>query len=127
MPGRAGPWKKALPNKKDSVKKCPHCDTSLPEGASRCPACGAQYWEPSLRRAEEIEEETDQEEEGGCLPILILPVVLAVGITGALVLLGFLIHLFVHFPSYQVKVVWLGLSLLIGLGVYKLFAAKRRR
>lgn len=93
---------------------------------TRCPACGVQYWEPSLQSTEGSERETE-EEDGGCLPVLVLPLVLAAAVTGALVLLGFLVHLFVHFPSNQVKVVWLGLSLLIGLGAYKLLTGRRRK
>lgn len=109
------------------MKKCPHCDTPFPESATRCPTCGAQYWEPYQRPAEDTESEADQEEDGGCLPILVLPLVLAVGITSVLVFLGFLVHLFVHFPSNQVKVIWLGLSLLIGLGAYRMLANRPRK
>lgn len=95
------------------MKICPHCDSSFPENMEKCPHCGADYWDSDqdgLSEAIGLPEEEDQ----GCLSILIFHLVIALALTTLFVLFGFIINLLVHFEANQVKIAWLAGSFLLG-------------
>lgn len=104
------------------MKFCPYCHNPIPEKEHSCPACGSQYWEPHLPVPEKGSERVPgQEEEEGCLSILILPVLLATGIALALILIGFIIQLLTHFENNQIKIIWIAGSILAGIIGYRIF------
>jgi len=108
------------------MKKCPYCDFSFPEDKKVCPNCGAPYWKPG--NDEEFNEihKDSGEENRGCLSLLLMPVTVSLGITAFLVLSGFILNLFIHFESNQIKIIWLILSVFGGFLAYKLFKKKRK-
>ena len=66
-------------------------------------------------RITEVEAKMLQEEEDqGCLSILLFHLVIALALTTLFVLFGFIVNLLVHFEANQVKIAWLGGSFLLG-------------
>ncbi len=107
------------------MKICPHCDSSFPKKMERCPQCGATYWDSDsdgLYEAKGLQEE----EEQGCLSILIFHLLMALGLAVLFVLFGFVINLLVHFEANQIKIAWLAASLLVG-GTLSLMVRKLKR
>ena len=103
------------------MKTCPHCDSSFPVSMERCPSCGAAYWDSEsdgLYEAKGL-----QEEEQGCLSILIIHLMIALGLAVLFVLFGFVVNLLVHFEANQIKIAWLTASILLG-GVLSLMIRK---
>jgi len=96
----------------------------------RCPQCGATYWD-SDRDGPYEATGFQEEEEQGCLSILIFHLLLALALAVLFVLFGFVVNLLVHFEANQVKIAWLMASLLLGailsLMVRKLKRKKRRK
>jgi hypothetical protein len=102
-----------------SLKTCPYCDTAFPREETHCPACGASYWE-AHRGEEESSEEPPPQTEQGCLSLLLVPVITSLAATALVIAVGFLINTFVFFESQQVKVLWIGGSIAVGLGIFRL-------
>lgn len=105
---------------------CPYCDTKIPEKKTFCPHCGKEYWRPGEEKRigrEDIKEET---EKLGCLQIMFMPLAIALGSAFLLVLAGFLLNLFIHFESNQLKIAWIGTSCALGLAVYHFLSRKRK-
>ena len=102
------------------MKTCPYCGTTIPEKNVRCPSCQADYWEPNQSLQEDLKPALPEQEEKGCLPILMLPVFLSAAVTAALILCGFIINLLVHFESNQIKILWIGISCLMGLIFFRI-------
>ncbi len=110
-----------------SHKICPHCDSPLEEEDITCPACGKLYWQPdSLSHAEIVEGETE-DETLGCLPIFFWPILISLTVTSVLILLGFIIHVFLHFEANQVKVIWILGSVAAGGLVYIIFMKIKKK
>ncbi len=107
------------------MKTCPHCDSSFPENMERCPQCGAIYWDSDRDGAYEATG-LQEEEEQGCLSILIFHLLLALAMAVLFVLFGFVVNLLVHFEANQVKIAWLAASLLLG-GILSLMVRKLKR
>lgn len=113
MPAKAEFLKKTISN-----KICPHCDGPLEKEDITCPACGKLYWQPdSLSHAEIVGGETE-DDVMGCLPIFFWPLLISLTVTSGLILLGFIIHVFIHFEANQVKVIWILGSVAAGGIVY---------
>ena len=107
------------------MKTCPHCNNSFPENMEMCPQCGATYWDSDnagLNETKGLQEEEDQ----GCLSILIFHFLIALGLAILFVLFGFIINLLVHFEANQVKIAWLAASLLLG-GTFSLLIRKLKK
>ncbi len=101
------PAKAEVLNKAARGKICPHCDRPLDKEDIACPACGKLYWQPdSLSPTEIIGGETD-DDEMGCLPIFFWPLLISLTVTSVLILIGFIIHVFIHFEANQVKAIWI--------------------
>jgi uncharacterized membrane protein YvbJ len=95
------------------MKRCPHCNSSFPENMEKCPQCGASYWDSDNNGLNDGAGSQEEEEEG-CLSILIFHFLIALGLAILFVLSGFIINLLVHFEANQVKIAWLAASLLLG-------------
>ncbi len=101
------PAKAEVLNKAARGKICPHCDKPLDKEDITCPACGKLYWQPdSLSHAEIVEGET-YDDVMGCLPIFFWPLLISLAVTSGLILMGFIIHVFIHFEANQIKVIWI--------------------
>lgn len=109
-----------------SLKTCPYCDTRFPNEQNHCPVCGASYWEAD-REAGENSDQPPPQTEQGCLSLLLVPALTALAAAAVLIVLGFLINTFVFFESQQVKVLWLGGSVAVGVGIFRLFLHLRKR
>ena len=109
-----------------SLKICPYCNTSFPQEETHCPACGASYWEANRKEEEESSEQLPQQTEQGCLSLLLVPVLTALAAAAVVIAVGFLINTVVFFESQQVKVLWIGGSVAVGLGIYRLIAHLKR-
>ncbi|MFC2163379.1 hypothetical protein ACFLT2_00105 [Acidobacteriota bacterium] len=107
------------------MKTCPHCDSSFPENMERCPQCGAVYWDSDSDGRYETKG-LHEEEEQGCLSILIFHLLVALGLAVFFVLFGFVVNLLVHFEANQVKIAWIAASLLLG-GTLSLIIRKLKR
>jgi hypothetical protein len=95
------------------MKICPHCDGSFPEQLEKCPQCGADYWDSDRNGPSEASRDREEEDQG-CLSILIFQLLIALALTTLFVLFGFIVNLLVHFEANQVKIAWLAGSLLLG-------------
>ena len=107
------------------MKTCPHCDSTFPENTETCPHCGAAYWDSdrdSLCEVKGLQEEEDQ----GCLSIIIFHLLIALALAVIFVLFGFVVNLLVHFEANQVKIAWLAASLFLG-GTLSLMIRKLKR
>lgn len=104
------------------MKTCPHCDSSFPENKEMCPRCGAAYWDADRDTISEAKG-PQEEEEQGCLSILIFQLLIALALTVLFVLFGFVINLIVHFEANQVKVAWIAGSFILG-GILSLLIRK---
>ena len=109
-----------------SLKICPYCNTSFPQEETHCPSCGASYWEAHRKEEEESPEQLPQQTEQGCLSLLLVPVLTALAATAVVIAVGFLINTVVFFESQQVKVLWIGGSIAVGLGVFRLITYLRQ-
>lgn len=91
----------------------------------RCPQCGASYWDSDkegLYESKGIQEE----EEQGCLSILIFHLLMALALAVLFVFFGFMVNLLVHFEANQVKIAWLVASILLG-GILSLVVRKLKK
>ena len=104
---------------KPKMKICPHCGSNLKNHERICPSCGTAYWEPGLDSPQEETRPPDSEIAEGCFSVLLIPFLIGAGITTILILSGFLLNLLVHFENNQIKIAWIGLSILTGIGIYK--------
>jgi hypothetical protein len=109
------------------MKICPHCSQEIPDQAAKCPFCGAVYWEPEQDKLEEKIEAEESEEERGCLSLFFLPLFLSTAVAAFLIITGFVINLVVHFESNQVKIIWVGSSLLVGFALYLLLSKIKKQ
>jgi hypothetical protein len=100
------------------MKICPYCNGSIPEKEEKCPSCGAVYWEPEQNKLKKTVETKESEEGRGCLSLFLVPLFLAIGVAAFLITAGFVVNLVVHFESNQVKIIWIGSSLLVGFAIY---------
>ena len=108
-----------------SLKTCPYCDTSFPQEQTHCPACGAAYWEAD-RESDAISDQPPPQTEQGCLSLLLVPALTSLAAAAVLIAVGFLINTFVFFESQQTKVLWLGGSVAVGVGIFRLFLHLRK-
>ncbi len=99
------------------MKICPYCSCQIPEKDAFCPECGRPYWDPDSPRTAKIEE-IDSEAEDGCLSIIMLPLIVSLITAGLIILAGLILNLFVHFESNQLKIIWLGISILSGAATF---------
>jgi hypothetical protein len=120
MPGRALSSK----NPK-ALKTCPYCDTSFPEEKTHCPECGASYWGGEEGR-DAIPHSPPPQTEQGCLSLLLVPVLTSLAAVAVLIAVGFLINTIVMFESQQVRVLWFGGSVAVGLGIFRLILYLRQ-
>ncbi len=122
MPAKAEVLKKATNN-----KICPHCNIPLDKEDLTCPACGKLYWQPDSLPYAEIAEKETEDEVMGCFPIFFWPILISITVTSVLILLGFIIHVFLHFEANQVKVIWILGSVAAGGFVYMIFMKIKKR
>ncbi len=108
------------------MKICPYCNSSIPEKKEKCPSCGAVYWEPEQNKLNEKIEIKEGKEEPGCLCLFLVPLFLSIGVVAFLITAGFAINLLVHFESNQVKIIWIGSSLLVGFALYLILSKIRK-
>jgi len=99
------------------LKTCPYCSCQIKEKDDLCPECGRAYWDPESPRIPKIEK-IDSEAEDGCLSIIMLPLIVSLITAGFIILSGLILNLFVHFESNQLKIIWLGISVLSGAAAY---------
>jgi hypothetical protein len=109
------------------MKICPYCNSSIPEKEEKCPSCGAVYWEPEQNKLKEKIEIKEDEEGRGCLSLFLVPLFLSIGVVAFLITAGFAINLVVHFESNQVRIIWIGSSLLVGFAIYLLLSKIRKQ
>ncbi len=122
MPAKAGDLNKAARG-----KICPHCDKPLDKEEITCPACGKLYWQPdSLSHAENVEGET-YDDGMGCFPIFFWPLLISLTVTTGLILMGFIIHVFIHFEANQIKVIWILGSVAAGGIVYTIIVKMKNK
>jgi hypothetical protein len=109
------------------MKICPYCNSPIPEKEEKCPSCGKVYWEPEQNKLNEKIDTKESEEDRGCLSLLLVPLFLSIGVAAFLIAAGFAINLVVHFESNQVKIIWIGSSLLVGFVLYLLLSKIRKQ
>jgi uncharacterized membrane protein YvbJ len=107
------------------MRICPYCDSEIPENQQKCPSCGARYWE-SDDPARDLGYE-EEEEAQGCLSIFTLHLLVAFVAFVLLLLIGFVINLLVHFEENQVKVIWIGVTLLVATALSGFIAKLRNK
>ncbi len=95
------------------MKTCPYCSCQIPEKDTLCPECGRPYWDPEDPSTPKIEK-INSEAKDGCLSLIILPLIVSLITAGFIILSGLILNLFVHFESNQLKIIWLGISILSG-------------
>lgn len=106
------------------MKICPHCGTNFPEKENKCPSCGTFYWEPG----KDIPAVTDNvEDKNGCSVLFLIPLVVGLGVTFVLILLGFFSNLFIHFESNQTKIAWIGISAVLGYIIFRLLKKIKKK
>jgi uncharacterized membrane protein YvbJ len=109
------------------MKTCPYCNSTIPENESSCPQCGKEYWDPDIPGGKASEEKREEEEEPGCLQVIVMPLIIALLSVSFLISCGVIINLFADFESNQVKIAWLLGSGLIGLAVYFLLSKNKKK
>ncbi|MBN2244929.1 MAG: zinc ribbon domain-containing protein [Candidatus Aminicenantes bacterium] len=106
------------------MKACPHCGTNIPDKENKCPNCGTFYWEPGkdtpLFNGHE-------EEKNGCSVLFLIPLVVGLGVTAVLVLLGFISNLLIDFENNQMKIVWIGISSVLGYVIFRLLKKIKKK
>jgi len=108
------------------MKKCPYCGFQFPDNKKVCPNCGSPYWKPEDdKELSELYDDTE-DDKNGCLSLLFMPITVSLIVTAFLVLSGFIINLLIHFESSQIKLLWIGLSILLGLLFYNFFKKKQK-
>jgi len=101
------------------LRTCPYCDSRIPEEESLCPECGAPYWDPvTSDPMDPASRKIPAETGGGCLSLVALPMGVALVVTGALILAGWLFDRLLHWDSPPVKLLWLALSAAVGIRVF---------
>ena len=109
------------------MKICPYCSQEFSNEENRCPWCGEDYWLPGKTDDKNLgEEKTDQAPEQGCLQILLMPLIIALFSVSLLIIGGVLINLLVNFESNQIKIAWIGLSLLLGIAVFFFLNSRKK-
>lgn len=109
------------------MKICPYCDHEIPEEKISCPHCGKEYWLPEVGNKTDKEDvKAEETERPGCLQIMFMPLAVAFASACLLILGGFLLNLFIHFESNQLKIAWIGASCALGLAIYHLLSKKRK-
>jgi hypothetical protein len=109
------------------VKICPYCNSSIPEKEEKCPSCGKVYWEPEKDKQKEAIETEKNEEGRGCLSLFLVPLFLAIAVAAFLIAAGIGINLMVHFENNQLKIIWIGSSILAGFVVYLLLSKVKKQ
>ena len=105
---------------------CPYCGGKIPDKKTSCPHCGKEYWLPGEEKRIDREDIIEEAERPGCLQIMFMPLAIALASACLLVLVGFLLNLFIHFESNQMKIAWVGASCALGLAVYHFLSRKRK-
>jgi hypothetical protein len=108
------------------MNTCPHCDSPLDDGASRCARCGKSYWQADLALPADETEEAIDEEMQGCFPVLFWPLALSVLVTAFMIFIGFVIHILSRLTDIRLKALWIFCSLAAGGAVY-LFVSRFKR
>jgi len=108
------------------MKKCPYCDFLFPEDKKVCPKCGSPYWKPEEDNEFNSIYDNTKEEKNGCLSLLFMPVTISLMVTAVLVFMGFIINLLINFENSQIKIIWMVLSILLGLLAFKIFNKKQK-
>ena len=121
------PVKAEVLKKSADHKICPHCDSPVDAEDLTCPACGKLYWQQDTLPPVEIIEGEAEEDAMGCLPLFFWPLLISFTVTSALILLGFIIHVFSNFQTNQVKVIWILCSVAAGSIVYMIFSKIKKR
>lgn len=107
------------------MKICPYCDSEITDDQRNCPSCGAHYWESNNNL---YNSGYEQEEEGqGCLSIFALHFLVAAAVFILLLMVGFVINWLTHFEENQLKVIWVGGSLLLAIALSGLIARHRKK
>ncbi|MBD3414319.1 MAG: hypothetical protein GF421_07815 [Candidatus Aminicenantes bacterium] len=109
------------------MKKCPFCDRSFPDDQIICPQCDSPYWSAEDSQEYNHISKQKKEEEGGCLSLLLMPITISLLVTVFLVSAGFIVHLVIHLENNQVKLLWIGLSVLLGSVAYKYFKHQQEK
>jgi hypothetical protein len=68
----------------------------------------------------------EEEENQGCLSIFALHFLVALAVFIALLFVGYIIHLLVHFEENQIKVIWTGAAILAAAAISALIAKMRQ-
>lgn len=102
------------------MRKCPHCDTPVPPGQSRCPGCGRFYWEPGTDSApEENQPPPSETKHEGCATLFIWPLLISMAVTAVLLFIGFGTHIIGRWEDYSFSLFWILLSIFLGAAVFK--------
>jgi len=110
------------------MKICPYCKREIPREETKCPGCGKEYWLPGkTEEKNSAEKETEEARELGCFQILVIPLIIALLSFFFMISGGIIINLFVNFESNQIKIIWIGASLLAGLIIYLLFSKVKKK
>jgi len=108
------------------MKICPHCNREFSKEKTRCPRCGEEYWLPG-KTGDREETEPEPPAKGGCLQILLMPVITALALTLFLISGGIVISLFIKLESNEIKFAWIVLSLLLGFAVFSFLHFWKRK
>jgi len=106
------------------MKVCPHCGSNIPDKENKCPRCGTIYWEPG-KDIPLVKE--NEEEKNGCSVLFFIPLVVGLGVTVVLILLGFFSNLLINFENNQMKIVWIGISSLLGYVIFRLLKKNKKK
>jgi hypothetical protein len=69
----------------------------------------------------------ENEDKNGCSVLFILPLVVGIGVTAILILLGFFSNLLIHFENNQMKIVWIGISAALGYTIFRLLKKIKKK
>ena len=104
------------------MKICPYCNQEIPQEETKCPSCGAVYWEPDQTKLKEKIELKENQEGQGCFSLFLVPFFLSIVVVAFLIIAGVAINLMIHFESNQIKIAWIVSSFLVGLAIYLLLS-----